>query len=324
MSQTHSDDAKAILLMCAVFGSERTHKPLTLTEYNTLVRALVAHSMRPADLLAVSSGDESMLRVSTQAGLEPQRLSHLLERGVQLGFALEEWERSGIWLVTRADDEYPRRFKTHLGHQAPPLLYGVGSRVNLSQGGGLAIVGSRHVGEEEDAFTRRVASQCAAEGIPVVSGGAKGVDIAAMEAAMEAGGAVVGVLAENLLRKSVQAKARKGIGSGNLTLVSMVHPKARFTVWNAMGRNKLMYALGDYALVVQSDKGKGGTWGGATEELKRDRHRPVFVRETGRADDGNSALLEMGATPWVEPQGDERLTDVLAKQVAVNFEKCVS
>ena len=53
-----------------------------------------------------------------------------------------------------------------------------------------------------------------------------------------------------------------------------------------MGRNKLLYALtfamSDYALVVSTNHGKGVTWVGATEELKRQPARPVFVRTSPR------------------------------------------
>ena len=108
------------------------------------------------------------------AGIEHQRLVHLLGRGVQMGFALEEWERSGIWVLTRADSAYPQRFKAHLKDQAPAVIYGVGDRALLEQGG-LAIVGSRSVGPAESAFTAQVAGRCAKDGIQVVSGGARGV-----------------------------------------------------------------------------------------------------------------------------------------------------
>ena len=35
-----------------------------------------------------------------------------------------------------------------------------------------------------------------------------------------------------------------------------------------IGRNRLIYCLADYAIVVASDAEKGGTWAGATEALK--------------------------------------------------------
>lgn len=45
-----------------------------------------------------------------------------------------------------------------------------------------------------------------------------------------------------------------------------------------MGRNKLIYGMSDYGLVVSAEYKKGGTWAGAAEELKRENALPVFVR----------------------------------------------
>jgi predicted Rossmann fold nucleotide-binding protein DprA/Smf involved in DNA uptake len=103
--------------------------------------------------------------------------------------------------------------------------------------------------------------------MPVISGGARGVDQTAMNAALGAGGKVIGVLAENLLKKSLERTARNAIADKRLLLLSPYHPTARFTVATAMARNKLIYAMADYGVVVQSDYKKGGTWAGAAEEL---------------------------------------------------------
>jgi predicted Rossmann fold nucleotide-binding protein DprA/Smf involved in DNA uptake len=65
-----------------------------------------------------------------------------------------------------------------------------------------------------------------------------------------------------------------------------------------MGRNKLIYALADYGLVVSAEHKKGGTWEGAVEELKRTPGRPVFIRMTGSVPVGNRKLLELGGVPF--------------------------
>jgi predicted Rossmann fold nucleotide-binding protein DprA/Smf involved in DNA uptake len=65
-----------------------------------------------------------------------------------------------------------------------------------------------------------------------------------------------------------------------------------------MGRNKLIYAMADYGVVVSAEYKKGGTWTGAEEELKRENSRTIFVRLGNNAPPGNSKLLDLGATPW--------------------------
>ena len=61
-----------------------------------------------------------------------------------------------------------------------------------------------------------------------------------------------------------------------------------------MGRNRLIYALADYAVVVSSEVETGGTWRGATEALKA-KWCPVFVRTGDDSPAGNLELLKKGA-----------------------------
>jgi len=293
MNDFLTEDTNAIILLCGIFGKDRSVKPLSLTEYSALVRWLISAKMRPSDLLQQENASEA----SKGSGIDKQRLKTLLGRGVQLGFAVEEWQRNGIWIISRSDADYPARYKKHLKDKAPPLLFGAGNR-SLLTGGGLGIVGSRNVDQEGEAFTRKVAELCVHNRMPVVSGGARGVDQISMTAALEAGGVTIGVLAENLLKKSVERKYRHAIAYGRLLLFSPNHPNARFTVGTAMGRNKLIYAMADYGLVVSAEHKKGGTWSGATEELKRETSRPVFVRVGNNVPQGNSKLLDLGAIPW--------------------------
>jgi predicted Rossmann fold nucleotide-binding protein DprA/Smf involved in DNA uptake len=241
----------------------------------------------------------NVAEASMGANIDGQRLESLLGRGGQLGFAVEEWQRNGIWLISRSDTDYPARYKQHLKAKAPPLLFGVGHR-SLLKGGGLGIVGSRNVDRKGELFTRQVAEFCAYNRMPVVSGGARGVDQISMTAALEAGGVTIGILAENLLKKSTERQYRYAIADGRLLLLSPYHPTARFTVGTAMGRNKLIYGMADYALVVSAEYKKGGTWAGAEEEFKRDISRPVFVRVGNDIPQGNHKLLDLGAIPWPE------------------------
>lgn len=295
MNEFLTEDTKAILLLCGVFGKDRSEEPLSLTEYSSLVRWLISVNMRPRDLVE----KEIVVEASIGSGIDKQRLESLLGRGVKLGFAIEEWQRNGIWIISRSDTEYPARYKKHLKDKAPPLLFGLGNRELLS-GGGLGIVGSRAIDQSGEAFTREVAELCAYNHIPVVSGGARGVDQISMNAALDAGGNTIGILAENLLQKSVERKNRQAIADGQLLLLSPYHPNARFSVGTAMGRNKLIYAMSDYGLIVSAEYKKGGTWAGAEEELKRENARPVLVRIGNDIPQGNIKLLELGALPFTE------------------------
>jgi len=177
--------------------------------------------------------------------------------------------------------------------------------------GGLAIIGSRDATPGALDFTRDIASQCAREHIGVVSGGARGVDAAAMQGATESGGYTIGVLANDLLKASVNRQNRMGLQEGRLVLVSPFYPEAGFNAGNAMARNKYIYALADRALVIDSALGSGGTWEGALETL-RQKWVPLYVRTPGHGP-GNMALVEKGGIPFTYQVGNSQsLTEIFS------------
>lgn len=305
--QALSADTEVVLLLCGRFGGERQepHQPLSAREYGELAKWLNVRSLRPADLL--TDAGKAQLQALHEAKLERKRLDFLLERGTAMALALERWSRGGLWVISRGDAEFPKRLKRHLKHAAPPLLYGAGKKELLDMGG-LAIIGSRDATEGALDFTREIAAKCAHEGMGVVSGGARGVDAAAMQGSTEAGGYTIGVLACDLLKTSVNRQNRQGLQEGRLVLVSPFYPEAAFNAGNAMGRNKYIYALADRALVIDSALGSGGTWEGALEDLSQ-QWVPLYVRTPGNGQ-GNAALVERGGIPFTFVPGQgEALVD---------------
>ena len=81
MNDFLTEDTKAIILLCGVFGKDRSEKPLSLMNYSSLVRWLIDKKMRPSDLLQKDNIHEA----SMGSGIDKQRLEALLGRGVQLG-----------------------------------------------------------------------------------------------------------------------------------------------------------------------------------------------------------------------------------------------
>lgn len=286
-----SPDTEAILLLCGRFGNVRGEQasPLTQKEYEALTRWLLERKLRPADLLGAAV---ALLGELVQAKLDQAKVTALLGRGTALALAMEKWRRSGLWILSRSDAAYPKRLKKKLGQSAPPLLYGAGDPA-LLENGGVAIVGSRDVSQAGLEFTQEIVQACVRDGLGVVSGGAKGVDAAAMQTCGEAGGIVIGVLAADLLRASVNRQNRQGLTSGQLVLVSPFNPEAGFNAGNAMARNRYIYALADYAVVVDSAEGEGGTWAGAIENIRHE-WTPLYVRDAADKP-GNRALIAKGA-----------------------------
>lgn len=144
------------------------------------------------------------------------------------------------------------------------------------------------------AFAKEIGSSAAKQDMHICSGCAKGIDEAGMLGALENGGKSIGVVPSNLFRTTTSKMYRNHIADGRLVLVSSVSPETRFSAWNAHERNKHIYCLSDAAVVVCSKKGKGGTWQGASENLKNKWVR-LWVRNTDDADSGNTELERKGA-----------------------------
>ena len=296
MELSLTPDTQAVLLLCAELGQRGSNglKPLGLRQYNALASWLKSQGLRPGDLL--NTDCQRRLEGFLAPEVDSVRVSNLLDRGAALGLMVERWERGGLWVISRSDASYPERLKRYLGQAAPPLLYGVGSKDLLNRGG-LVVVGSRERSEEDGEFARRIGEHCAMEGIAIISGAAKGIDREAMSGALESGGWALGVLAEGLARTATSGQYRSDLVSDHLTLISPYDPDSRWFAYAAMERNKLLYGLGDAALVVASSPETGGTWAGATEALQHGRVK-VFVKSTGVLAPGNPKLLRMGGMPF--------------------------
>jgi predicted Rossmann fold nucleotide-binding protein DprA/Smf involved in DNA uptake len=265
--------------------------PLRPSEYLNLIKTLNQLELQPGDLFE----EANLNRLNATGLVDCDRLSALFARGLVLAIALEKWAAQGIWVIDWSDPDYPESYKSKLKGQAPPLLYGIGEKSLLSSRG-LAIVGSRDADEAGVSFARQVAESCAAHNVQVVSGGARGIDSEAMLACLNSGGSAAGVLSDSLARQAVSGRFREAVVSRSLVLVSPFEPEARFFIGNAMARNRLIYALADFALVISSDHKKGGTWTGAVEDLDKG-WTPLFVRNSNEAPPGNAHLIDAGAIP---------------------------
>lgn len=282
-----SDDALATLaLVCRLSVGDM--QPLKASEFWRLTAIL---ENRPSSLLGKSAAD-----LAVDSGISSSladRVAALVDRATILAFELEQLEHSGVQTLTPFYEHYPDNWTQRLGPKAPPLLYAAGS-VELLDTAGLGVVGSRDV-SPSGAEVAVEAAECASwHRIPLVSGGARGVDQLAMNSAFDSGCAVVGLLADSLSRKLAKNDVRTAIHNEQALMCTPYNPDAGFSAGNAMGRNKLIYAQSTLTLVVASDEGKGGTWSGATEALDHKFGRVAVWRGLGEGP-GNEELERRGA-----------------------------
>lgn len=304
-----SPDTEVILLLCGALGRQNAAvAPLTPGQYNVFARALESLGKRPADLVGTDGINEALVREvcavpNTNPRITPAeevRVIALLRRGLSLSTALDKWASYGVRVISRADEIYPKGLKAHLGAQSPALLYCAGD-VGLFAGGGVAFVGSRDIGNEAVEAIRAVVRGCVALGKPVVSGGARGADQAAMQEALACGGQVVGALPCDLLKACLDPANREALAKGQALLFTAFDPELKPVRYGqvAMERNKYIYGMAACTFVAQSDVGPhSGTWSGATEELRRENRNPVYVFIGNPPSRGCTDLLGKGAKAW--------------------------
>ncbi|EHM55847.1 DNA-processing protein DprA [Cardiobacterium valvarum] len=290
---------QAILLLTAHLDKHDAAKPLGPAEWGRLAAHLHRHQYTPADLLQREL--PTLLDGWTDKTVSIDRLEKLLQRGSGLAIALEKWQRAGLCILTRADSDYPQRLKKHLGASAPPFFHAIGNLALANPPQALAVVGSRNADPADIKITADLATRAAQAHITITSGGARGVDEAAMRAALDAGGYSVGILADSLLRASTDRKWRTALQAGQLLLLTTCHPEAAFNSGNAMARNRYIYTMSDAAAVIHAGP-KGGTISGAGENLKH-HWVPLWVKPSDDPTAANATLVAQGGH-WLPADGD--------------------
>ena len=122
---------QAILLLTAHFSKLRDDaaKPLTAKEWGRFAAWLKGNALTPEQLMTDQL--DNLLQGWSDKTVTKQRIETLMARGSALALAVEKWLRAGLWVMTRSDPEYPRRFKQRLGTDSPAVLFGCGNRKRL-------------------------------------------------------------------------------------------------------------------------------------------------------------------------------------------------
>ena len=109
---------------------------------------------------------------------------------------LAEWRGADFHLVTVLDASYPLALRGI--HQMPPILFVMGALG--ADEVGVSVVGSRRPSARGLSIASNVAVGLAQRGISVISGLASGIDTAAHQACLRAGGRPIGVLGTGINR----------------------------------------------------------------------------------------------------------------------------
>jgi DNA processing protein len=204
---------------------------------------------------------------------------------------------SDAWATCRHDDGYPDSL-VDLG-DAPATVFGRGDSALLARlplGEAVTVVGSRRPSRYGLEMASTLGRELAAAGLVVVSGMALGIDSAAHEGALEAGGRTVAVLGNGVdiayparSRRLYKAIVDRGVVIGELP------PGTRARRWTFPARNRIMAALGAMTVVVEARERSGSL---ITAEMAQDLSREVGAvpgRVGASAAAGTNSLLRDGA-----------------------------
>jgi len=142
----------------------------------------------------------------------------------------------------------------------------------LSREHSVAVVGARRPSAYGLETANALGRELAAAGVPVVSGMALGIDSAAHEGALEAGGFTVAVLAggADVPYPRSRAGLHRRIAASGLVLSEMP-PGARPFRWSFPARNRIMAGLGAMTVVVEGTVNSGSLiTAGFAQDLGRD------------------------------------------------------
>jgi DNA processing protein len=225
--------------------------------------------------------------------------------------------RAKVGAVLLGDAAYPTRLMAL--PQIPPVLFWMGN-LKLLESPTVGMCGSREASPQGLDAARICGLEVARHGLTVVSGYARGVDIATHVGAIEAGGGTIIVLAEGILHFRTK-KALKEIGAnmGQMLVLSQFPPAQSWNAGAAMTRNSVIVGLGR-ALVVVEAREKGGTLDAGLQALRM--RRPLLALDfSAGAPRGNELLFQRGAKRISSPGELKRVLDAVgepAEQLMLN------
>jgi DNA processing protein len=255
-------------------------------------------TIRLKALLDVAGGDPGhalTLGGDPRAGLTSRQSQRLAEaaRTTLTAKARTDAERLGIYALLSGDSAYPALLSPL--DDAPPLLF---VRGTLPSQTGVALVGSRRASVYGRSQAARFAAALVEAGLGVVSGGAAGVDAAAHQAALEAGGATVAVVACGLdISYPAQNRGLFDAIAGRGGAVVSEYPLGTTPEpWRFPARNRIIAGICPLTLVIEAPETSGAL---ITARNAAEYGREVFVLpgpvDSGRSRGGHK-LIQDGAS----------------------------
>ena len=186
---------------------------------------------------------------------------------------VEAWDAAGLRYVTVLDREYPQRLLDI--RETPPFLFSAGELRSLDLG--MSVVGSREASERGREVAAAAARILVERDLTVIAGLAAGIDTAAHQAALTAGGRTVAFLGTGITKSypAENSGLQARIAAEGLVL-SQFWPDAPPTKHTFPMRNASMSGYGLATIVVEA-----GEHSGARIQARKavEHGRPVILTD---------------------------------------------
>ncbi len=191
-----------------------------------------------------------------------------------------DWENGGLVRIEDPAGRFGEYFPRLAARDRPNSLYALGDTGLLGRRS-VCICGAR----EASAAARDIAYRCARilaeSGVLVISGYARGIDMAAHAGALDAGGETMAILPYGLARFGVRRALRENFEPDRFLALSELPPAWGFSTRHAHRRNALLVAHARAVIVVEPGE-SGGTWSTIARAMRCST--PLFFHEGERAD----------------------------------------
>lgn len=229
-------------------------------------------------------------------GVNPQVAQNIYEGKENALRLQDELLKNHVDMCWLGDEDFPDGLRDLRTGTAPTVLFYKGN-FELVKQKCVGFTGSRNVSETGMRITADSARQLSDEGITVVSGYAKGVDLVAHRTALEEGGNTIFVLVEGILKHRVKGEVKELLNDKNHLFVSQFSPNLTWSAPNAMKRNNTIIGLSDVMVMIESGM-EGGTFHAGEQSLKNGKE--LFVVEYKNVKpsaEGNPYFLNKGGIP---------------------------
>jgi DNA processing protein len=168
---------------------------------------------------------------------------------------IDRLQSEGVAVITILDREYPANLRDV--YNRPPVLFVRGELLQDDERA-VAVVGTRTPSPAGVDEARRLATELARRGVTVLSGLARGIDTAAHEAALGAGGRTIAVMGTGI--RMIYPAENVGL-AGRIAqrgaLVSQFMPDFRPTRWSFPLRNAVMSGMSIGTAVIEAGPTSG-------------------------------------------------------------------